>query len=142
MLVRRGLHAAGKRYRVDATLPGMPRRRADILFPRAKIAVFIDGCYWHSCPAHATRPKSNEAWWSGKLEANVARDRETNEHLRKLGWVVLRFWEHEPPAAVVSTILKHHLSMQLLARPDPQRASAFQCSTTLPTSITEPGLMA
>lgn len=95
LLLRRDLHRKGLRYRVDAALPGMPRRRADILFTRAKVAVFVDGCFWHGCPEHKTSPANNGAWWAAKLARNVERDRETNAHLTSLGWTVLRVWEHE-----------------------------------------------
>jgi DNA mismatch endonuclease (patch repair protein) len=78
---------------VDATLPGLPRRRADLLFPRAKVAVFVDGCFWHVCPEHATRPLQNDSWWAAKLAANQERDRETSAHLEALGWTVVRVWE-------------------------------------------------
>lgn len=95
MLLRRELHRRGLRYRVDAALPGLPRRRADILFTRARVAVFVDGCFWHGCPEHKTSPASNGEWWAAKLAGNVARDRETDDHLCSLGWTVLRIWEHE-----------------------------------------------
>lgn len=94
LALRRELHRRGLRYRVDHPLPGMPRRRADLLFPRAKVAVFVDGCFWHSCPIHGTKPANNEAWWAQKLRRNVERDRETDAHLEAAGWKVLRFWEH------------------------------------------------
>ncbi len=81
MLVRREAHRRGLRYRVDAPLPGMPRRRADLLFPRRRIAVFIDGCFWHACPEHATIPRANREWWLAKLRKNVDRDGETDLHL-------------------------------------------------------------
>jgi DNA mismatch endonuclease, patch repair protein len=93
--LRKRLHQRGLRYRVDAPLPGMKRRRADVLFTKAKVAVFVDGCFWHCCPEHGVAPKANAEWWNTKLGRNVARDLETNEHLRALEWVVLRFWEHE-----------------------------------------------
>jgi DNA mismatch endonuclease, patch repair protein len=95
LLLRRGLHQFGLRYRVDHPLPGMPRRRADILFTRAKVAVFVDGCFWHGCPEHKTTPAHNAAWWTAKLTRNFERDRETDAHLISLGWTVLRVWEHE-----------------------------------------------
>lgn len=95
MLLRRELHRRGLRYRVDAPLPGLPRRRADLLFTRARVAVFVDGCFWHGCPEHKTTPAANGAWWAAKLARNVERDRETDAHLRCLGWIVLRIWEHE-----------------------------------------------
>jgi len=93
--LRRELHRRGLRFRVDWPLPGLPRRRADIAFTRRKVAVFVDGCFWHSCPEHATAPVSNGGWWADKLANNVRRDRQTDKHLRSLGWSVLRFWEHE-----------------------------------------------
>ncbi|MEU0312304.1 very short patch repair endonuclease [Nocardioides sp. NPDC006273] len=95
LLLRRDLHQRGLRYRVDAPLPGMPRRRADLLFTRAKVAVMVDGCFWHSCPVHGTMPSNNGEWWAAKLARNIERDRETDVHLASLGWVVVRVWEHE-----------------------------------------------
>lgn len=100
LAVRRLLHAAGLRYRVEFPVPGMARRRIDVAFTRAKVAVLIDGCFWHGCPEHATQPKSNAEWWRNKLDRNMARDRETTEHLTAAGWTVLRFWEHEAPEQV------------------------------------------
>jgi DNA mismatch endonuclease (patch repair protein) len=102
--LRRKLHQRGLRYRVDAPLPGMTRRRADVLFTKSKVAVFVDGCFWHCCPEHGVAPKSNAEWWNTKLGRNVARDLETNEHLRNLGWVVLRFWEHEDMALAADQV--------------------------------------
>jgi DNA mismatch endonuclease (patch repair protein) len=102
--VRKLLHAMGFRYRVDAPLPGLPRRRADLLFSRRRVAVFIDGCFWHACPVHATRPKANAEWWEAKLLMNVARDRATDEHLVDLGWRSLRFWEHANPLSVARAV--------------------------------------
>ncbi|MEV8135443.1 very short patch repair endonuclease [Microbacterium aurantiacum] len=103
LAVRRRLHAAGLRYRVDfAPLGG--RRRADIVFTRQHVAVFIDGCYWHGCPDHATFPKRNSDYWLPKLARNVERDRETDQSLREAGWTVLRFWEHESPDDVARRI--------------------------------------
>ncbi|MGW7448570.1 very short patch repair endonuclease [Kitasatospora sp. NPDC054795] len=100
LAVRRLLHAGGYRYRVQRPVPGMPRRTVDILFPGPKVAVFLDGCFWHGCPQHATHPKSNAEWWRTKLGRNIERDTETTEHLRDEGWTVLRFWEHETPEDV------------------------------------------
>lgn len=100
LALRRELHRRGLRYRVDHPLPGMPRRRADLLFPRAKVAVFVDGCFWHSCPVHGTKPANNGAWWAKKLRRNVERDLETDAALEAGGWKVLRFWEHtDTPSA-------------------------------------------
>jgi DNA mismatch endonuclease (patch repair protein) len=89
---------------VDRALPGMPRRRADMLFPGVRVAVFVDGCFWHSCPQHASVPRANQQWWIDKLRRNVDRDRETDARLEALGWTVLRFWEHEDPARAVDVV--------------------------------------
>ncbi|MEV5192425.1 very short patch repair endonuclease [Streptomyces clavifer] len=104
LAVRRLLHSAGLRYRVEYPVPGMSRRRIDVAFPRAKVAVLIDGCFWHGCPQHATQPKTNADWWRHKLDRNMARDRETTEHMRAMGWTVLRFWEHTPATEVAATV--------------------------------------
>lgn len=96
LAIRRILHARGHRYRVDFPLPGL-RRRADLAFTRSRLIVFVDGCYWHLCPLHRTLPKRNAGWWLAKLEANAARDRDTDERLAAAGWNVLRVWEHEDP---------------------------------------------
>jgi DNA mismatch endonuclease (patch repair protein) len=76
----------------------------DIAFSKAKIAIFLDGCFWHGCPQHATQPKANAQWWRSKLDKNMARDLETTKHLESQGWTVLRFWEHEAPVAVASAV--------------------------------------
>ncbi|EGE44295.1 very short patch repair endonuclease [Streptomyces griseus] len=94
-LIRRIVHANGLRYRVAARpLPDL-RRTADMVFRPAKVAVFIDGCYWHGCPEHYVSPKTNPGYWSEKVARNVARDRDTDERLSAAGWLVLRFWEHQ-----------------------------------------------
>ena len=103
LAIRRLLHARGLRYRVDAPLPGM-RRRADLVFGSARLAVFVDGCFWHGCPQHGTRPKHNAAWWANKIAINAERDRDTDQHLASDGWTVLRVWEHEPPDLVADKI--------------------------------------
>ncbi len=97
ILIRRRLHALGLRYRVDRAPVASLRRRADIVFPARRVAVFVDGCFWHSCPEHATRPRANASWWEAKLARNVARDEETNRQLADAGWTVVRVWEHESP---------------------------------------------
>lgn len=95
MAVRRELHRRGRRFYVDrAPLAGL-RRRADLVFPRRKVAVYVDGCFWHCCPWHATHPKRNADWWAAKLAANVARDRDTDARLSAAGWVTVRVWEHQ-----------------------------------------------
>lgn len=93
--LRRALHAEGFRFRVTYPVPGARRRTIDIAFTRRRVAVFLDGCFWHGCPAHGTDPRSNSAWWAQKIAANRARDADTDEHLASLGWRVVRIWEHE-----------------------------------------------
>jgi DNA mismatch endonuclease (patch repair protein) len=105
LAVRRLLHAAGCRYRVDFPPLG-GRRRADVVFTRHRIAVFIDGCYWHGCPEHGSLPKRNSDYWLPKLARNSERDRETDTLLRAAGWLPLRFWEHESAEDVVTCILE------------------------------------
>ncbi len=95
LLLRRRLFAAGLRYRVDhPVVPGTRRRRVDIAFTRARVAVFVDGCFWHRCPVHGNEPRNNREWWRTKLDRNVARDLDTDARLEAAGWIVLRFWEH------------------------------------------------
>lgn len=101
MALRHELHSRGLRYRVNVgNLPGRP----DIALTRARIAVFVDGCFWHGCPEHAVAPKANANWWRSKLDANVARDRRNDATLRESGWVVVRAWEHEDPVLVADGI--------------------------------------
>lgn len=106
LAVRRLLHAAGLRYRVDAKPEDDLRRRADILFRRRRVAVFIDGCYWHGCPEHYTAPKANAEFWRAKVERNRERDAETTAVLQERGWTVLRFWTHDRPEDVADHISK------------------------------------
>lgn len=102
--LRKELHRRGRRYFVDrAPLPGM-RRRADLVFPRHRIAVYVDGCFWHRCPDHATFPKNNAEWWAEKLAGNVARDRDTDARLAAAGWTVIRIWEHEDPVRAADRV--------------------------------------
>jgi DNA mismatch endonuclease (patch repair protein) len=88
---------------VDAPIPGT-RRRADLLFRGARVAVFVDGCFWHSCPIHRTSPKANGEWWRQKLEANERRDRDTDALLQKAGWHAVRVWEHEKPSVAAKRV--------------------------------------
>jgi DNA mismatch endonuclease, patch repair protein len=102
--LRRAIHAHGLRYRVAAPpIPGV-RRTADLLFTRAKIAVFVDGCFWHGCPEHHTVAKTNAEFWAEKVEGNRRRDRETDRMLGEQGWLVIRVWEHESQEAAVELI--------------------------------------
>lgn len=104
LAVRRLLHAAGLRYRVQVPIPGRPRRTIDIAFTRLRIAVFVDGCFWHGCPLHGTQSKTNSEWWRVKIEANKHRDADTNRVLSERGWVVLRVWEHRAPTEAAHEI--------------------------------------
>ncbi len=105
--LRRALHAAGLRFRKDCPLEiGGAKFRPDIVFTRAKVAVFIDGCFWHSCPAHGTTPSRNADYWVPKLARNVQRDREHDAALLANGWRVLRVWEHEPVEDAVERVLE------------------------------------
>ena len=98
--VRRLVHAAGLRYRGNARPePGL-RRTADLLFRGSRVAVLIDGCFWHGCPEHHQAPKANAAFWSDEIATNRARDADTNHVLRNRGWMVVRVWEHEIRADV------------------------------------------
>lgn len=104
LAIRRRLHALGLRYRVDvAPLPEL-RRRADVVFPRARVALFVDGCFWHRCPDCDLRPKANGPWWERKLDANTRRDADTDERLTSAGWTVIRVWEHEDPSQAAARV--------------------------------------
>lgn len=105
LAVRSAAHRLGLRFRVDWPLPGT-RRRADLAFTRSRVAVFVDGCFWHGCPQHATWPKRHAAWWKDKIERNMSRDRDTDERLRAIGWLSLRFWEHEDSEKVASQLMR------------------------------------
>lgn len=104
MIIRRLVHARGLRYRVDARpLPGV-RHTADMVFPRARVAVFIDGCFWHGCVEHYRAPASNTSYWAAKVVRNRARDQSVDETLTASGWKVIRIWEHEPPESAAHRI--------------------------------------
>jgi DNA mismatch endonuclease (patch repair protein) len=108
--LRRALHRRGLRFRKDLRISTGPRGvRVDVAFPRLRLAVFVDGCFWHSCPEHGTVPKANADYWIPKLDENVARDRRNDTELEAAGWRVLRLWEHEPVdemADRVATLLR------------------------------------
>ena len=104
LALRRELHRRGLRYRIQTPIAGLPRRRADIVFTRAKVAVFVDGCFWHACPEHCVIPKANREWWLWKFDVNRQRDADTNRTLAQLGWKVVRIWEHEPTDVAADTV--------------------------------------
>jgi DNA mismatch endonuclease, patch repair protein len=105
LALRSELHRRGFRYFVDrAPLPRM-RRRADLLFPRFRVAVYVDGCFWHGCPEHGTWPTANADWWRDKIKSNQARDRDTDRALEAAGWIAVRVWEHELPSEAADRVV-------------------------------------
>ncbi|WP_338538360.1 very short patch repair endonuclease [Janibacter terrae] len=102
--LRRVLHRRGLRFRVEYAVAGLPRRRVDIAFPRRKLAVMVDGCFWHGCPEHCITPKNNSAWWAAKIATNRARDQDTDMRLVALGWHVVRVWEHTSPESAADLV--------------------------------------
>lgn len=103
--LRSVLHRAGLRFRKEAApVPGL-RCKADIVFRRRQVCVFIDGCFWHGCPKHFENPKVNAAWWRAKIAANRERDRRQAKLLQRYGWSVLRYWEHEVDGKSLSRIV-------------------------------------
>lgn len=124
LAVRALLFAEGRRYRVNYRPVAELRRSADIVFTRARLAVFIDGCFWHGCAEHYRRPATNSPYWDAKLTNNCARDVDTTERLSAEGWTVLRFWEHEDPTVVV-TAIEAVLDAECESRAGPGAARLF-----------------
>lgn len=108
--LRSALHRLGLRFRVHRRILAGSTRTVDIVFVRRRLAVFVDGCFWHGCPAHMTWPKSNPDWWRAKIEANRRRDEDTDARLIAAGWRVVRIWEHE-----LTEDAAHHIA-ELLKR--------------------------
>jgi DNA mismatch endonuclease (patch repair protein) len=104
LALRSAVHALGMRYRVGMRPVPQVRRTADIVFTRAKIAVFLDGCFWHGCPEHHRPAKKNSDFWDAKIKGNVTRDADTDARLREVGWQVIRVWEHESPSVAAQRI--------------------------------------
>ena len=102
--LRKELFHIGLRYRVNYKILEIPRRTVDIAFPRQKLAIFVDGCFWHGCPEHGSWPKLNAEFWREKINTNRIRDVDTDTMLRALGWNVMRVWEHEVPGEVARRI--------------------------------------
>lgn len=115
--VRRALHAAGFRYRVNLRVSRAVASRADVVFRRQKVAVYIDGCFWHGCPVHATSPRRNAEWWAEKLKANRERDARTSRILELDGWIVIRLWAHEHPNDAVKRV-RESLAKRARRRPN------------------------
>lgn len=108
LALRKLLFAAGLRYRIHykPKAIAMGRSNIDIAFPSKKVAVFVDGCFWHGCPYHGTIPKANENWWAEKLTSNRTRDERVTTQLIEAGWEVLRFWTHETPGSMAASIME------------------------------------
>jgi DNA mismatch endonuclease (patch repair protein) len=104
--LRSALHHRGLRFRKNVRPVPEVRCRADVVFRGARVAVFVDGCYWHRCPEHGKAPRTNSAYWSAKLDRNVARDRQNDADLRAAGWTVIRVWEHEDPHEAATRIAR------------------------------------
>lgn len=115
LALRRTAWAKGLRYRLNFRIG---RARPDLVFPSARLAVFVDGCFWHRCPLHGVMPKGNGAFWKTKLDRNVARDAETNRTLLATGWKILRFWEHQVEDSVEGCVAEIE---RALGRPSQRR---------------------
>jgi DNA mismatch endonuclease, patch repair protein len=125
LLLRSCLHRRGYRFRKNLRIdvPGLTVR-PDIVFTRKQLAVFVDGCFWHRCPDHGTNPRSNEQYWSAKLERNVQRDRDVDQRLQEAGWNVLRIWEHvsvEQAADLVVATLHPDIAASTQHSPKPAK---------------------
>lgn len=114
LALRANLVGVRTRYRVDYALIAERRLRADLVFVRERIAVFVDGCFWHGCPKHVSRPRRNGGWWREKIAANAARDRSTTRLLRRNGWSVIRVWAHEAPERAAGRVRRTLLRRRTL----------------------------
>jgi DNA mismatch endonuclease, patch repair protein len=126
--LRKAAFALGLRYRLRSKLPGRP----DLIFPSARLAVFVDGCFWHRCPQHATYPRANAEFWDAKIGRNVERDRQVDKILKAAGWAVLRVWEHEvddAPAAVAERVRKKVLQRKAQVRESARKAARRRASS-------------
>lgn len=116
--VRQLVHAAGLRYRVDYPPSSQNRRlRADLVFTRAKVAVFIDGCFWHGCPQHYVASRTNTDYWGPKIAANAERDARNTALLEAEGWTVLRLWAHTPADEAAARVVSAVTATRAAARP-------------------------
>jgi DNA mismatch endonuclease (patch repair protein) len=105
-LVRSELHRRGLRFLVDARPVRSIPRRADIVLRGSRLAVFVDGCFWHGCPIHYRAPRANDSYWTAKVETNRARDRDTDDRLGRAGWSAIRVWEHDDPVIATNRIVE------------------------------------
>ena len=123
LIVRSALHAKGHRYHVNYRPLSDKRRSVDIAFPATRLAVFIDGCFWHGCPAHGTMPATNSRYWSAKIARNRERDLETAILLERAGWRSLRLWEHEPVSVCVDAIERELVVIRAIGERKPYPSS-------------------
>lgn len=129
--VRSALHFRGLRFRKSLTIRLGGRRwtRPDAVFTRERVALYVDGCFWHRCPEHGTRPDSNSNYWGPKLDRNVSRDRDTDQRLADLGWLVVRAWEHEDHERVADRVQEALLARRSDLQITSERASDQVSST-------------
>jgi DNA mismatch endonuclease (patch repair protein) len=121
-VLRSALREEGLRFKTDARPEPDLRCTADVVFPGAKVCLFIDGCFWHGCPRHFGLPKTNSAWWGEKIAANRARDARQSRLLRRRGWRVLRVWEHQMrPESVAQVVAR---ATKLLRGPSPKKSAS------------------
>jgi DNA mismatch endonuclease (patch repair protein) len=135
LALRRELHRRGLRFRVDHAPSEGPRCRIDIAFTRARVAVFVDGCFWHRCPEHGNLPVANHEWWEAKLNGNVDRDRRNDQALESAGWEVIRVWEHEAVMDAADRVTRR-VSQQ--TAPEPRSETGLSASAD--DQATEPGV--
>jgi len=120
LALRRVLHGRGLRYRVHVRPLATLRCEADVVFTRQRVAVFIDGCFWHGCAEHRPLPRANRDYWRAKLTRNVERDRRNDEALRSAGWQVLRFFEHVDPEEAADIVEAAVAGRQISTQPLPR----------------------
>ncbi|MDN2495880.1 very short patch repair endonuclease [Nocardia nova] len=130
LALRECLWARGLRYRVDARPVPQLRRRADIVFVGPRVAVFVDGCYWHGCPEHHRPARKNAKFWESKIAGNRARDAETDDRLSEAGWAVIRIWEHEDPAVAATRV--EDAVLQRRSRPSCASGSGAHSTVSAP----------
>jgi DNA mismatch endonuclease (patch repair protein) len=104
--LRSALHRKGIRFRLHYPVPSVPRRSIDIALPARRVAIFVDGCFWHGCREHGTWPTRNAQFWREKIEANTRRDQSTDKALKNAGWCVVRVWEHDDADEAVRRIIQ------------------------------------
>lgn len=136
LALRSAVHALGLRYRVDARPVAVVRRKADLVFSTERLAVFLDGCFWHGCERHYTAPVAHADYWRAKLGDNRRRDRETDLLLAAQGWTVLRIWEHEDPVAAAKRVRDALFRLRRRAVVIAKRRSGANARSRLPAAGT------